>query len=122
MKSEVPGSVRRGEIYVVDWTPGRGSEQVGRRPGVVIQSDAANLRPDYPNTIVAAVSKSGRAVPFHIRVAASNTNGLRVNPSYVKCEQIMTISKSRLGDYLGDLDAAEMRLVDAALKKTMALS
>ncbi|HZT40774.1 MAG TPA: type II toxin-antitoxin system PemK/MazF family toxin [Chthonomonadaceae bacterium] len=57
-------SIRRGEIYMVDWSPGRGSEQAGRRPAVIVQTDAANLNSNYPNTIVVAVSKSGKPVPF----------------------------------------------------------
>ena len=31
--------IKRGEIYWVDWNPGRGSEQSGLRPALVIQND-----------------------------------------------------------------------------------
>src|SRR2546427_11449172 len=88
-------SIRRGEIYYVDWSPGRGSEQAGRRPALIVQTDAANLHHDYPNTIVVAISKSGRSVPFHVSVSATAKNGLKVAPSYVKCAQLMTIDKAR---------------------------
>lgn len=38
----------RGESRWVDWSPGRGSEQVGRRPALVVQTDAANRNARYP--------------------------------------------------------------------------
>jgi mRNA interferase MazF len=63
--------VLRGQIWIVNWSPGRGSEQTGVRPAIVIQTDAANLNPHYPNTIVAAVSTKGKQVPFHVLVNPS---------------------------------------------------
>ena len=53
--------IRRGEIWIVDWSPSRGSEQTGLRPAVVIQTDAANTNPYYPNTVVVTVSTKGKA-------------------------------------------------------------
>jgi mRNA interferase MazF len=34
--------IRKGSIYWVDFSPGKGSEPVGRRPGLVIQNDILN--------------------------------------------------------------------------------
>ena len=33
---------RRGEIWDVNWSPGRGAEQQGTRPALVIQNDRGN--------------------------------------------------------------------------------
>ncbi len=107
---------RRGEIWAVDWNPSRGSEQTGLRPALVIQTDAATRNPRYPNTIVLAVSTSGRAVPFHVALNPSTENGLH-EASFVKCEQILTISKGRLRERWGRIDGVEM----AAVEKAMAL-
>ena len=51
---------KRFEIWLVNWNPGRGSEQEGLRPSLVIQTDAGNINPNYPNTIVLAISTKGR--------------------------------------------------------------
>jgi mRNA interferase MazF len=107
--------VRWGDIWYVDWTPGRGSEQVGLRPAVVIQTDAANRNPRYPNTIVLTVSTKGKAVPFHVPVSPGPGNGLQ-EKSFVKCEQIMTVSKERLSRRLGSLDDERMEAVVAAIR------
>ena len=34
--------IRKGSIYWVDFSPGKGSEPMGRRPGLVLQSDILN--------------------------------------------------------------------------------
>jgi mRNA interferase MazF len=111
---------RRGEIWAVDWSPGRGSEQTGLRPALVIQTDAATRNPRYPNIIVLAVSTSGRAVPFHIPLNPSTENGLR-EASFVKCEQILTISKDRLRELWGRIEDAEMAAVERAVAVVLGL-
>ena len=106
---------RRGELWWLDWSPGRGSEQAGRRPALVIQTDAANSNRRYPNTIVAAVSTRGRDLPFHVPLAVTPESGLSA-PSWAKCEQVMTISKERLEEKLGAVSAAELEAVGQALR------
>ncbi len=105
---------QRGETWWVNWSGGRGSEQAGRRPALVVQTDAANQNPRYPNTIVVAISTKGRQVPFHILIQPAEGNGLTM-PSYVKCEQILTISKGRLEERMGRLSEQEMERVKEAL-------
>lgn len=113
-------AIRRGEIRWVDWSPGRGSEQTGRRPALVIQNDAGNLASTYPNTIVVAVSTHGREIPLHIRLRPSKLNGLR-QLSFAKCEQIFTISKERVGTRLGRLRPEEMESVALAIGLSLGL-
>ena len=111
----------RGEIWEIDWSPGRGAEQIGRRPALIIQNDYGNHSPLYPNTIVVAMSTKGRDIPFHVFIRKSEVNGLKAD-SYAKCEQILTISKERLvGGAWGRLTAQEMAQVEAAIKRSMAL-
>lgn len=118
--SDVPRP-RRGEIWWVDFSPGRGSEQTGRRPALVLQNDAGNQNPRYPNTVVLAMSTRGKPIPFHVRIAPHQRNGLE-EVSYVKCEQVLTLAKARLlAEPLGRLSAAEMRKVEVAVKLSLAL-
>ena len=112
--------VMRGEIYWIDWNPARGSEQAGRRPALIVQTDAANTNPRYPNTIVAAVSTSGRAIGTHVPLTPSAQNGLP-SRSFVKCEQLITISKSRLQARLGQIDPVELAQIDTALRQSLDL-
>lgn len=113
-------SIRRGELYLLDWSPGRGSEQTGRRPALIVQRDAANRNPRYPNTVVLTVTTHGKVVPFHVEIQPSTENGLTA-VSFIKCEQLLTVSKERLEQYIGRLSAEEMNVVDAALRDVLDL-
>jgi mRNA interferase MazF len=109
---------RRGEIYYVDWSLGRGSEQAGVRPALIIQNDTGNRF--SPTTIVAAVSTRQRGrFPFQVPVSASESGLPR--DSIVKCEQIQTIDQARLGRLRGSLSEEKMQEVDLALHRSLGL-
>ncbi len=105
---------------MVDWTPGRGSEQTGRRPSVVIQANAYNRQGRYPNTVVLAVSRRGLDVISHVRLEPAKENGLTAT-SYVKCEQILTVSKQCLESRLGTLTEDELAQVETGLSSVVGL-
>jgi mRNA interferase MazF len=115
-------AARRGEIWYVDFDPARGSEQAGRRPALIIQNDAGNESARYPNTIVLAMSTKGRPVPFHVRIEPSATTGLR-ETTYIKCEQILTISKVRLlgREPVGRIRRPDLRRVEIAVMLSLGI-
>ena len=112
--------VRRGELYWLDWNPARGSEQAGRRPALVVQENAASANPNYPLTIVVAISTSGRSISAHVAIEPSASNNLSAL-SFAKCEQIQTVSKARLLHKIGTLDPLDISRVTVALKAVLAL-
>jgi mRNA interferase MazF len=116
----LPPSPRRGEIWDVNWSPGRGAEQKGVRPALIIQNDRGNASLSYPLTIVASMSRTERELPLHVRIAPSEENGL-TDFTDVKCEQVMTIEKSRLMRRRGGITADELSRVDVALKLSLNL-
>jgi len=115
-----PLSPRRGEIWDVNWSPGRGAEQQGTRPALIIQNDRGNASLSYPLTIVASMSRTERELPLHVRIAPSEENGL-TDFTDVKCEQIMTIEKSRLIRRRGSITPEDLSRVDVALKLSLSL-
>ena len=106
--------IKRGEIYLVDWNPARGSEQAGQRPALIIQNDIANAVPGYPVTIVCAVSSKLKGYPSMVRVHPSGENGL-TQISEVNSAQIMTVQKERLIHRIGVLSEAELKQVEEKL-------
>jgi mRNA interferase MazF len=115
-----PPGPRRGEIWDVKWSPGRGAEQKGIRPALIIQNDRGNTSPSYPLTIVASMSRTERELPLHVRIAPSEENGL-TDFTDVKCEQVMTIEKSRLIRRRGSISSEELAKVDVALRLSLNL-
>jgi mRNA interferase MazF len=114
--------IRMGDIFIVNWDPGRGSEQAGERPALVVQNNAFNSNDRYPNTIVVTISKSGRDLPTHVKLPQTADNGLWEPLSYVKCEQLLTISKSRLGRNVGKITPEQLADVSRALKRLLSLA
>ena len=109
---------RRGEVWLVNWNPTRGSEQAGRRPALVIQNDIGNEK--APTTIVAAVSSSVKVYPMNVQIIPPE-GGLD-RPSIIKTSQILTISKERLEKRLGRISGDSLNEVDRAIKLSLALS
>jgi mRNA interferase MazF len=115
-----PPSPRRGEIWDVNWSPGRGAEIQGTRPALIIQNDRGNASSNYPLTVVASMSRTERELPLHVRIAPNAENGL-TGYTDVKCEQVMTIEKSRLIRKRGSISSEELTCVDIALKLSLNL-
>ncbi len=112
-------AVRRGEIYWVDWSPARGSEQAGLRPALVIQNDIGNRY--SPTTIVAAITSAAvRPYPFIVPLTREESGLPR--DSSVNLSAILTVDKSWLGDRCGQLGRDKMAEVDRAIKRSLGLS
>jgi len=114
----MPNFPKRGEVWLVNWNPARGSEQSGKRPALVIQNDIGNE--NAPTTIVATISSSVKLYPMNVKIDPPE-GGLQ-NSSIIKASQIVTISKQRLEKYLGRIGKDKISEVDQALKLSLALS
>ena len=106
--------IKRGDIYYADLSPVIGSEQGGQRPVLILQNDTGNKF--SPTVIVAAITSQTDKVrlPTHIKIEAKD-NGL-MRKSVVLLEQVRTIDKSRLEQYVGSLPKDVMEQVDDALR------
>ncbi len=112
-------NIIRGDMYYADLSPVIGSEQGGIRPVVVIQNDTGNRH--SPTVIVAAItSKSTKAVlPTHVAIPR-NGHGLKQD-SMVLTEQIRTIDRRRLKEYIGRLNVQQMVEIDMAMMTSLGL-
>lgn len=107
-------NVRRGDIYHADLDPVFGSEQGGYRPVLVIQNNIGNQY--SPTVIVAAItSKEKMKLPTHI--AVPEMEGLEKD-SVVLLEQLRTLDKRRLENYVCTLDRTEMEKINKAIRRS----
>ena len=112
--------IKRGELYYADLSPVFGSEQGGIRPVLVVQNDIGNK---YSPTVIAAAitSKLDKAkLPTHVELCATDY-GLQKD-SVILLEQIRTIDKSRLENYIGKVNKDTMRKIDQALAVSVGLT
>ncbi len=106
-------------IYYANLNPVIGSEQGGTRPVLIISNDTGNKH--SPTVIVAAITGqigTKKKLPTHTIV--HNVNGLDKD-SIILLEQIRTIDKQRLQEYLGTLDGRFLVAVDRALAISVSL-
>ena len=94
-------TIKRGDMYYADLSPVVGSEQGGVRPVLVIQNNTGNKY--SPTIVVAAITSviSKTKLPTHYSIPA--VNGLETE-SLVLLEQIRTIDRKRLDEYIGTLN------------------
>lgn len=111
--------IKRGDIFYADLSPVVGSEQGGTRPVLIIQNDVGNRH--SPTVICAAItSKMNKAkLPTHVEIS-SKEYGI-VKDSVILLEQIKTIDKQRLKDYVCRADQKLMNKVDEALHISLML-
>ena len=111
--------IRRGDIYYTDLTLCVGSEQIGFRPVLIIQNDTGNK---HSRTVIVAVitskTTSKTKIPTHCLIKKQQGLG---RDSLVLLEQVRTIDKSRLKEYIGTLDSEAMSKVDKALAISVGL-
>ena len=108
---------KRGQIWLVNFNPSRGSEQRGIRPALIVQNDIGNRYSS--TTIVAAITTTIREFP--VTVILEPGEGVLKKHSMVNLAQILTIDKSRLLENLGSLKEGTVDKVDKALAVSLDL-
>ena len=106
--------VARGEIWLADLNPTRGSEQAGSRPVLILQNDAINA---FTSTLIAVpLTTNLRRATLPSCVRVDRGEGGLASDSVVLCHQLRVLDKSRLYRKLGlvsrqTIDDVESRLL-----------
>jgi mRNA interferase MazF len=108
----------RGELWLLDWNPRRGSEQGGFRPGIIVQSDLGNHAVGARTTIVVPLTTQGHAYAFYVPLPKTKDNGLP-NDSWANATQVFTVDKSRLAKRLGKATSGQMKALAQALQAVL---
>lgn len=108
----------RGEIWTVNLNPVKGREQAGYRPGLVISVDTFNHGPANLVIIIPITSKE-RKIPFHIPINPPEAGVSK--KSFIKCEDIRSISTERLSKCIGIVQPETLNAVEDRLKILLGL-
>jgi len=111
--------IKRGDIFLANLEPVKGSEQGGIRPILIIQNDISNKY--SPVTIIAAITSKifERELPTNVFLTKKES-GLDKD-STILLNQIRTIDKSRLIKKIKTLDLFLMEKVELAIKISLGL-
>lgn len=110
--------IKRGDIYYADLNPTVGCEQGGVRPVLIIQNNVGN---HFSPTVIAAAITSRRKkdMPTHVLLDEDGTRLFA--DSRIMLEQVRTIDRERLKEYVGSANAATMQYVDHAIAVSFGL-
>ena len=113
--------IRRSDIYWVDFSPGKGSEPRGRRPGLVVQCDALN-ESKLSTVVMLAITSNLKfgELPGNVSLRKGEAN--MPKRCVVNVTQLKSVDKSSLAEKIGSLPGKKMEEVDAGLKLVMDLS
>lgn len=111
--------VKRGQVYWCDFGIGVGSELEKDCPAVIIQDNLPNKCSS--NTIVVPITHNDSDLPCMIplKERIDEATSKPILDGNVNASHIVTVCKSRLGDYICDLSENEMKLIDQAVSKEL---
>ena len=96
--------ILRGEIRWADLSPGRGQEQAGHRPVLILSHEIFNQR---SGTVIAmAITSQRQRVGFPLTLPLASED--LPKQSWVKIGQIRTLSVNRIGPRLGRASPEEL--------------
>ena len=108
----------RGEVWLVSLNPVRGHEQAGTRPALIISVDGLNRGP-AGLVIIAPLTSRRKDIRTHVPVTPPE-GGLR-QASFIKCEDVRSLSQERLVRPLGRVSAATLAAVEERLRILLGL-
>ncbi|MEU9635444.1 type II toxin-antitoxin system PemK/MazF family toxin [Streptomyces tendae] len=115
--------MKRGDIYLVDYEPVRGSEANKARPGVIVSNDGANAAAERTGrgvvTLVPLTTNVARVYPFQVLLPAEEC-GLPKD-SKAQCEQVRALAPERLLRPIGSVPRQRMTEIDGALRRHLGL-
>jgi mRNA interferase MazF len=112
-------TVSRGEIWLAELNPARGSEQGGTRPVLVMQANVINR---FTTTILAipfTTNLRRASLPSCVQVAAGE-GGLS-SESVALCHQLRAIDKTRLTKNLGEVSETTLEKIEVCVLFTLGI-
>ncbi len=110
--------IRKGSIHWVDFSPGKGSEPMGRRPGLVVQCNPLN-ESRLNTVIVIAITSTLKfgELPGNVILRKGEANLLK--KSVINVTQIKTVGMNSIKEKIGALPKKRMTEVHEGMKLVM---
>lgn len=110
--------IRKGSIYWIDFSPGKGSEPKGRRPGLVVQEDALNDS-NLNTVIVLAITSTMKYGELPGNVILKKGEADLPKECVVNATQIKSVDKKSLKEKIGTLSDKRLAEVYEGMKLVM---
>ena len=107
--------IRNGSVYWIDFSPGKGSEPKGRRPGLVVQNDTLNDS-KLNTVIVIAITSTLKFGELPGNVVLKKGEANLPKRCVINVTQIKSVDKESLTEKIGSLSKQKMAEVYEGLK------
>lgn len=111
------GRLKRGEIWLANLDPSRGSEQAGTRPIIIFQNDI--ISQFSTTTIVIPLTANQRRASLPICVRILQGEGGLLRDSVALCFQMRALDKTRLVKRLSQLNVQIIREIENVVLLTL---
>jgi mRNA interferase MazF len=108
----------RGEIWTIDFDPIRGHEQAGRRPALILSTDLFN---QSPADLVIAIPLTSQQKHVRSHVAVDPPEAGLKRKSFIKCEDLRSVSKQRLTKRWGAVSQQTLHAVEDRVRVLLQL-
>ena len=112
--------IRKGSIYWVDFSAGKGSEPLGRRPGLVVQNDILNDS-NLNTVIMLAITSTMKFAELPGNVVLRKGEANLPKRCVINVTRIKSVDKKSIKEKIGTLSKARVDEVHAGLKLVMEL-
>jgi len=110
--------IRKGSVYWIDFSPGKGSEPMGRRPGLVLQNNVLNDS-KLNTVIVLAVTSTMKYGELPGNVVLRKGEANLKKKCVVNATQIKSVDKRSIREKIGTLSDKKLTEVYEGLKLIM---
>lgn len=116
----MPAVIRpaRGDLWLANLDPPKGHEQGGTRPVLVVSVDRFN-QSGFGLVVAAPLTSRLKNFPTHIEIQPPE-GGIKI-PSFIKCEDIRSISAERLIRRIGKVAPSTMQQVGSRLQMILGI-
>ena len=104
----------KGEIYYIHPGEAVGCEQSGGRPGIIVSNDMGN---EFSKVVevVYLTTRNKKPLPTHVEINSAKCKSIAL------CEQIETVSKDRIGNYINSVTMNEMKKLNEAMMVSLGI-
>ncbi len=112
-------TVNRGEVWLANLNPTRGSEQAGIRPVILFQNDVVSRFTTTVLAIPLTTNLRRAALPSCVQIAQGE--GGLMSDSVALCHQLRVLDKTRLQRKLGTISEATLTALESRVLFTMGI-
>jgi len=111
---------KRGQIWLVDFSPSIGREIKSLHPALVVSADELNKSP-WGLVVVCPITTLRKSKVFRLHLEVAPPEGGLKHRSIIRCDQIKSVSVERFAKIMGAVQESTMAKAELIIRKILCL-